>query len=105
MKRAAAKSTDATSNVVAHALGRASEAVRANLPKISSLSRCVRRVRTQAIGGPAEPSNREEIFLPREFQETETGARFLFRDTGGPERMLMFATRKNLQVNYKFVNL
>jgi hypothetical protein len=69
--------------------------VHPTLPSDKTMKRSIRRWR--ALPGMANPKTRDEISLTEE--QDASGNRFLFRDSGGSERILIFATDNNLQVS------
>jgi hypothetical protein len=77
--------------------------VHPTLPSDDVMKRSIRRCR--AIPGMKNPKTRDEIVLSEEHKKDANGNRFLFRDSGGSDRILIFATDSNLKVWKEHCNL
>jgi hypothetical protein len=53
----------------------------------------------------AIPGIKIEIVLSEAHKNDANGNRFLFRESGGSDRILIFATDNNLQVGVKYLHL
>ncbi|XP_034945928.1 uncharacterized protein [Chelonus insularis] len=85
--------------VITQALRGVLSPVSALLPKLSSMSRTVNRIRAKENPQLPDVSSRCELVLTEEFKYTHTGELFLLYDNGGSKRrFLMFTTHKNLNV-------
>jgi hypothetical protein len=77
--------------------------VHPTLPSDDLMKRSIRRWR--AIPGMKNPKTRHEIVLSEAHKNDANGNRFLFRNSGGCDRILIFATNNNLQVGMKCLHL
>ncbi|KAK5638651.1 hypothetical protein RI129_012946 [Pyrocoelia pectoralis] len=63
------------------------------------MKRTIRNVRTKHNLGPAVPLHRRDIAFEERYTQTENGEQFLLFDSGPEEdRLLVFSTRRNMQL-------
>ena len=99
MKRKASETQDSSHLIVGDSLLTVSDGVSVKLPKLTSLKRTIQRQRERILAAPTQPLTLEELILPPDYQQTAKGENFLFHDSGsGPERILIFGTRRNLEM-------
>ena len=94
-----------TAQVVATSIENLSQAGKGALPSIKNLKRRVQGKRVVAAAGPANPQNLVDLMIPQQFTryEREPGVfeDFLLHDSGpgaGEDRILIFSTRRNLEI-------
>lgn len=94
MKRKAADSIEPPRNIIADACRDMDDATAAALPTTSAQSRRIKRARIDDY--PALPANRAELILPDKFTRSKD-VPFLLHDSGNTDdRLLIFATERNL---------
>lgn len=97
MKRKAEKSQEATTVLVAGAIGKASTNIAPELPTAELLTRTVARVREKANPQFQTPQSLADLVIPDQYKLTEKGDNFLHHDSGGDKnRFLIFTTDENL---------
>lgn len=99
--RNSAKNTRDTPHfILSNASVGCSQAAAAKLPSVNTIKRSVRNIRQRQDDGPAIPQHRSEIIFPEDYKITLNGQEFLLFDSGyGDEnRILIFASRRNLQL-------
>lgn len=95
----AKRTQDAPHFIVSTASVGVSQAAAAILPKVSSIKRTIRNVRTKHEAAPALPVHRSDIVIPENYKNTKNGEEFLLFDSGPTEdRLLIFSTRRNLRL-------
>lgn len=98
IKSKATTTKEQTSSIVADGIFNASTAAAGMAPCVKHLARTVQRARARANPTPANPKCREDIVFPPKYCRTAKGDQFLLYDSGGPERKLIFGTKKNLDI-------
>nr|CAI5821208.1 unnamed protein product [Callosobruchus analis] len=99
MRKDAINTQEAPHHVISTASSELSQATAAYLPKVSSLKRTIRNIRTKEEAVPALPLHRRDIVFPQEYQVTIKGEGFLLYDSGpSDDRMLVFSTRRNISL-------
>lgn len=98
IKRKAMKTKEQTSSIVADGILNVSTAAAGIAPSVKHLARTVQRARVRANPTPANPKCREDIVFPPKYCRTAKDEHFLLYDSGGPERKLLFGTKKNLDI-------
>ncbi|KAJ3645124.1 hypothetical protein Zmor_022811 [Zophobas morio] len=68
------------------------------LPTVSSLSRSIRHAREKENSGPSVPLSLSELTIPAQYQNTAKGDKFLLYDSKDDDRVLIFGTKKNLEL-------
>ena len=101
IKHLAENTATTPQNILAEALGTASEGAMANLPIIPHLKRTIRHQRKENDVPPLPPT-REAIpdILPFRFQETDNHERFLLFDSGandGANRMIIYSSENGIE--------
>ena len=101
----AVNTLDQTAQVVSASLRNLSQAGQGALPAMYSLKRTVQRKRVALVAAPANPLSLEDLVIPEDFSryalEPDQYEQFLLYDSGresGRDRMLIFSTRKNLDI-------
>lgn len=88
--------------IIKHVVKNCPEAVAPRLPSLETMKRTVRKIRQRANmanEGPPSYTNRCQIVFPPLYTETIKGDEFLLYDSGANEqRILIFATKKNLEL-------
>lgn len=99
IKKRAAGATSGTKSrkIIASTIKTITPSAAAALPNMPSLSRIVQRVRHKVNPQLPTPPNRESLEIPELFTMTTKGTKFLFHDSGGKNRFLIFTTQANLQ--------
>ena len=88
-----------TNNIIAQSSIGVSQATAVQLPSTSSIARTIQRKRQTTSQAPSIPSNLAELIIPDLYSKTKTGEDFLLFDSGpSVDRILIFSTRKNLQL-------
>lgn len=99
MRDAARRTRDAPHYIISNVVSGVSQAAASRLGKVSSMKRTIRKIRTRDEVAPALPIRRSDIVFPQEYKITKNGEDFLMFDSGLDEdRILMFCTRRNLQL-------
>lgn len=92
-----------TREIVTKACAKAnSRAVKMSLPKISSMSRTIRRIKNKRNAPPMTPRTVQELVLSELYTVTSKGENFLLYDSGatgdnGQRRTIIFATQENVE--------
>jgi len=73
-------------------------AARSQLPKKESMKSTIGKIRRKKFIGNCNPKSREEITVPDILLNTTRGEKFLLYDSEDNDRILIFASQKNLQV-------
>jgi len=73
------------------------------LPSITSMSRTIQRVRTKNEKPPENPLTIHDLVLPDEYKNIH-GKNFLIYDNKKENRILIFATKENLDTLHTFKN-
>ena len=101
----AVNTMDQTAQVVAASLRNLSQAGQGALPAMYSLKRTVQRKRVAMVAAPANPLSLDALVIPEAFtryeREPQQFEDFLLFDSGresGNNRMLIFSTRRNLDI-------
>jgi hypothetical protein len=68
---------------------------------LSNISRTIRQVRSLEHVGPSIPKCLEDVVVTEKYQKTDKGEQFLLFDSKDKDRILMFATRRNLDFPIK----
>ena len=105
LRNRAANTIEQTAQVVATSIENLSQAGKGALPSMKNLKRRVQRKRVLVAAGPANPQNLVDLVIPQQFTryEREPGVfeDFLLHDSGpgaGEDRILIFSTRRNLDI-------
>lgn len=98
MAAAAATSLAATQRILTQGLSGVSEAGMSQLPAVEAMRRSIRRQRRRAAQPLPGPRNREDVDLPERYRKTADDQQFLQVDTGGADRLLIFATNDGLDL-------
>ncbi|RWS20639.1 uncharacterized protein B4U80_09577, partial [Leptotrombidium deliense] len=99
MKDKASTSTDTPQHIIGEISENLGLSVSCKLPKIKLLKRTIQRTRKQVNGSPANPNSLQELVIPDRYTKTRKGDDFLFFDSGpGPERIIVFATNKAIDL-------
>nr|AGQ20118.1 AsIV-cont00009-ORF1 [Apophua simplicipes ichnovirus] len=98
IKTKARTTNEKTGSIVAAGVATASAAVAAILPNIRCLAHTVQRNRRKTNPRPAVPKCHMDLVLPPSYCETKKGENFLIKDSGEPDRYLMFGTDENLDI-------
>jgi hypothetical protein len=89
----------ATNNIIAQSSIGVSQATAVHLPSTTSMARTIQRTRQATSQAPAVPLSLVELIIPDRYSKTRTGEDFLLFDSGSSvDRILIFSTRKNLQL-------
>ena len=101
----AVNTLDQTAQVVAESLQNLSQAGQGSMPAMYSLKRTIQRKRVALVAAPPNPQSLADLVIPEAFSgyEREPGQieQFLVFDSGresGADRMLIFSTRRNLDI-------
>lgn len=103
MREEARCSTHRTREIVANSCGKAhGSAVQMALPKISAMSRTIRRVRNKQNVAPVTPHTVAELVLSGAYRTTSKGENFVLYDSGATgdnnnRRIIIFATQENVE--------
>ena len=68
------------------------------LPTVSSLRRSIRHAREKENSDPSVPLSLSELTIPPQYQNTAKGDKFLLYDSKDDDRVLIFGTKKNLEL-------
>jgi hypothetical protein len=68
---------------------------------LSNISRTIRQVRSLEHVGTSIPKCLEDVIVTEKYQKTDKGEQFLLFDSKDKDRILMFATRRNLDFPIK----
>lgn len=101
IKDQAETTRDTPQQVLADALGNASETALVNLPRIEHLRRTIRSQRKDNAVAPVIPIGRAHIpAIPLPYSQTFIGEQFVLYDSGVGDnaRMLVFATNQSIQL-------
>jgi hypothetical protein len=99
IKEKATTSQATTHQVLAQATVGISQAVAGQLPSTSLIKRTIQRTRQREGRAPPCPTNLRDLVIPEEFTQSSSGEPFLLFDSGPSEdRLLIFSTRRNLQL-------
>ncbi|CAG7722818.1 unnamed protein product [Allacma fusca] len=70
------------------------------LPSTSIIAKYPHKWRkNEAVQGFGNPSRRQDIFIPDNYQVTEKGDRFLLYDSRDKDRILIFTTQQNIEMS------
>jgi hypothetical protein len=73
--------------------------VAGQLPSTNLIKQTIRWVRRTTNAPLPNPTNFDDLQIPLEYSQTETGENFLLHDSGpGHHRMLIFSTNRNLEL-------
>lgn len=98
--REKAKTTQEPTRIITnHVCGTANGlAVSMALPKISNMSRTIRRIRQRHQNAPAMPRSIEELNFEGNYTVTNKKDSFIIHDSGAnPDRTVIFGTNANLE--------
>ncbi|KAF7995295.1 hypothetical protein HCN44_005955 [Aphidius gifuensis] len=98
IKKRSRRSNQLSSNIVAEAVANLPENIVARMPRIQSLVRMVQRHREVNRPQVQNPDSRELLLLPEWYSVTAKDESFILYNDGGTDRMIIFTTRKNLDV-------
>lgn len=86
-----------TQDIISSACGKVKGAVKAAMPKISNMSRNIRRVKQKRNIAPVAPKRLRDLILNGDFTTTTNKENFLFYDSGASDRrIVIYATEANL---------
>ncbi|XP_057334184.1 uncharacterized protein LOC130673240 [Microplitis mediator] len=98
IKKKAKKGCDNNSVLISNVLSNVPSPVRAQLPKIKSLTRAVQRAK-KSDDQVVNPKTLEELVIPDLYKMTNNNELFLLHDSGSAaDRFLIYATSKNLEL-------
>ena len=99
LKERAATTTESTHEMIATSSRGLNAAVAGQFPVIRNIKQTVRRVRHENQTPLPNPASLDELVIPMEYTQAESGEQFLLHDSGpGQHRMLIFSTARNLQL-------
>jgi len=99
IKKRAATQVEIPEAIVAACIKETSTAVQGQLPSISAMKKQAQRKRRAVSGQPAAPTSTTDFRLLEPYTLTYNGERFLLEDaTTNNDRILIFATQKNLDI-------
>ena len=104
LKRSALETQQSAAQIIAENISSISEATASKLPKLSTISRTIRRQRQEAFGIPSRNVGPKifadclaNLIIPKEFRETLRGDIFLLYDYNhANSRIVMFGTLESL---------
>lgn len=98
IKKRARRSNEVTCGIVAVGVSTIAEDAAANAPNDHALSRMVQRERKKCHPQLPEPTKREDLVINGDFKLTLKKAPFVFFDSQGKERLIIFTTNDNIAV-------
>ena len=99
VRKQAVETTHSPNVILSSALDECSQAAASKLPSIGNIKRTMRMIRQRNNACPALPQHRKDISFVNDITKLSSGEEFLFYDSGNVEdRILIFATRRNLQL-------
>ena len=99
LKKEAMTSGRPTRSLVAESLSSLDDCARAELPNLQHVSRNVRHWKQETSCTPPIPSERRGFVIPSEFQNLNSGEKFLQYDSGVDDenRILLFITNDGIE--------
>ena len=106
LKEEVVKSNHPTRSLIANCLSSLDDCGRAELRNVQHLSRNVRNWKQQTLCTPPIPSERTGFVIPPEFQNLDSGEKFLQYDSGSNDenRILLFITDDGIRDLRKYKN-
>ncbi|XP_024875569.1 uncharacterized protein LOC112456975 [Temnothorax curvispinosus] len=99
LKKKASKGCQNNSVMIAKVLSKVLSPVRVQLPPITSLTRTVQRARKNDEAVIVNPKTLQELVIPNMYRMTNDDELFLLHDSeGGADRVVIYATAKNLEL-------
>lgn len=98
MKRAATTTMDSTSQIIASSVRTNSSILSASLPSLQCIKRTIQRKRQNHNQSPYNPSNLNELVIPEQYTRTLNNEIFLQFDNRETNRIIIFATERNLNL-------
>lgn len=99
MKKLAKNTSESSMVIISNSTANISASTSAHLPLNKSLCRTIQRERAKVLGGPALPTNFQDLKVPEMFQKTLRGAEFLYEDyNSDAKRIQIYTTKDNLNI-------
>lgn len=98
IQTAATSSLVPTHQLLTGSLTTLSEQAASQMPQPDLIKRCIRRRRRNENQPAPLPTERRTIEIPEKYKVTDDGRRFLQVDTGGADRILVFASDQGLDL-------
>lgn len=98
IKKRSRRTNEVTSNVLAQGISNLPPEVAAQIPRIESRKRTIQRVRKASRPRLINPVNRASLVLTEFFSVTSKNEPFVLYNGGGPDRLIIFSTKKNISL-------
>jgi hypothetical protein len=99
VKKRASDTQDGSHRIVTEAYRELPRAIVGKMPPNGALKKAIQNLRNREARAPPNPTSLEDLVIPFNFQITHKNEQFLLFDSDdGPNRILIFSTRRNLQL-------